>query len=68
MEVEGEVGAEVVDFVVGVVDLVVVVVGTGVVLVVEGSGLEVVEEEDFFSCLFKVFCCNLFHQETVVWW
>ena len=70
VEVLGVVGTVVVvDFVVVVVDFVVVVVA-GVVegLVGEGSGLEVVVVEDFFPCLFRVFCCNRFHQETVVWW
>lgn len=67
MEVLGVVGAVVVDFVVEVVCFVVVVEGAGVVEGT-GSGLEVVVEEDFFSCLFKVFCCNLFHHDTVVWW
>ena len=57
----------VVDFVVVVVVVVVVVAGVVEGWVGEGSGLEVVVE-DFFPCLFRVFCCNRFHQETVVWW
>ena len=67
MEVLGVVGAVVVDFVVEVVCFVVVVEGAGVVEGT-GSGLEVVVVEDLFSCLLRVFCCNRFHQETVVWW
>ena len=68
VEVLGEVGTVVVDFDVVVVFVVVVVAGVVEGWVGEGSGLEVVVVEDFFSCLFRVFCCNRFHQETVVWW
>ena len=69
MEVLGVEGTVVVDFdVVVVVFVVVVVAGVVEGWVGEGSGLEVVVVEDLFSCLFRVFCCNRFHQETVVWW
>ena len=64
VDVLGEVEGTEVDLVVVVWVVEAVGGGEGVV---EGGGSGGLVVEDFFSCLFKVFCCNLFHQETVVW-